>query len=261
MASATIEQQFVHAEGAPHECVYLPHQIAKLSYVYPRMPISETQMDLQLAKGQRRSGPFLYWMNCQSCKACEPTRVLVDEFRWTTSMRRVLKRAAAHVRCEFGPAQLDTQHVDLYNLHRLQRGLGDEGSIAGIMEYREFLIESCCTTMEQRYFIDDNMIGATIVDVGRESMSAVYTFFDPAQSRFSIGTYAVLKLIEHATKQKMRYVYLGLYVAQNAHLKYKARFAPQERLIQGRWIRFEEPSEEWQGSVQNKTLHSREPGS
>jgi arginine-tRNA-protein transferase len=33
-------------------------------------------------------------------------------------------------------------------------------------------------------------------------------------------------------------VYLGLYVAENAHLRYKAGFLPHERRIDGEWRRF-----------------------
>ena len=70
-------------------------------------------------------------------------------------------------------------------------------------------------------------------------MSAVYNFFDPQYSRLSIGTYSILKQIEFAQKTNRQFVYLGLYVQQNQHLNYKARFTPQERLIDGRWVAFE----------------------
>ena len=41
----------------------------------------------------------------------------------------------------------------------------------------------------------------------------------------------------------LRYLYLGLYVADCRHLAYKARFLPHERLIQGEWRRFDRPAE------------------
>ena len=35
-----------------------------------------------------------------------------------------------------------------------------------------------------------------------------------------------------------RHLYLGLYIADNVHMSYKSRFQPNERLIDGRWVRF-----------------------
>ena len=35
-----------------------------------------------------------------------------------------------------------------------------------------------------------------------------------------------------------KYVYLGMYVAENRHLNYKARFMPQERFVNGCWVKY-----------------------
>ena len=78
----------------------------------------------------------------------------------------------------------------------------------------------------------------SIVDIGRTSTSAVYTHFDPRASRYSLGTYAILRQIEWARENGRQYVYLGMFVADNQHLNYKARFLPQQRLIEGRWYEF-----------------------
>ena len=81
----------------------------------------------------------------------------------------------------------------------------------------------------------DRLISISVIDVGQQSLSAVYTHFDPDFSRFSPGTYAILKQIQHARETGRAFVYLGMYVAQNQHLNYKARFVPQERFIRGNW--------------------------
>jgi arginine-tRNA-protein transferase len=241
--------QFLEAMGAPHACVYLPEQTARLAYIYPRQQLSEQQLDSQLGQGQRRSGPFLYFVNCPACRACQPTRVIVDEFQLTTSLKRVKSRGDAAIALSVGTARVDAQRVDLYNLHRLQRKLGDESSLAASEDYREFLIESCCDTREFSYYVNGILVGCTIADIGQDSLSAVYTYFDPSYSRLSIGTYAVLKLLEYAKEHDMKYVYLGLYVASNAHLRYKSRFTVQERLVNGQWVRFAQPSNDWAGAI------------
>ncbi len=238
------EAQLIEALGTAHPCVYLPGRTARLSYLYPRNILPPEQLDRQLAKGQRRSGPYLYYMSCLACRACEPTRVIVPEFRWTRSITRVEKRGDRQIRCEFNHALCDDRRVELYNLHKSQRHLGD-GDETTPTEYKEFLTDSRCDTRELAYYDQEKLIGCTVIDVGQVSMSAVYTFFDPAYSHWSIGTYAVLKLIRLAEQLKMMYVYLGLYVAENQHLRYKARFAVQERLVKGEWVRFQEASTDW----------------
>ncbi len=243
--SSKSEPQMIEAMGSEHQCVYLPDRLARLSYLYPRHGLTANQLDDQLAKGQRRSGPYLYYINCVACRACEPTRVLVDQFKWTRSLRRVETRGDKKINWQIGTARVEPSRVELYNLHRDERQLGERDEAATDHDYRDFLVETCCQTKEVRYFDGDHLIGITIVDVGIESLSAVYTYFDPQYEPWSIGTYAVLKLLRIAESVKMRYVYLGLFVADNPHLRYKSRFVPQERLIDGNWSRFDEPSIDW----------------
>jgi len=80
-----------------------------------------------------------------------------------------------------------------------------------------------------------------VADRGSEALSAVYCAFAPDFPGISLGTYCILKQIEACKAWGLRYLYLGLYVAECRHLAYKARFLPHERLIQGEWRRFDRP--------------------
>ena len=51
----------------------------------------------------------------------------------------------------------------------------------------------------------------------------------------SLGTYAVLWLIERARSLGLPYVYLGYWVPESRKMAYKARFKPSEILISGTW--------------------------
>jgi arginine-tRNA-protein transferase len=37
----------------------------------------------------------------------------------------------------------------------------------------------------------------------------------------------------------MRYLYLGLYIAESRAMAYKARYRPHQRLQDGRWVDYE----------------------
>ena len=98
-----------------------------------------------------------------------------------------------------------------------------------------FLADSCCDTQELAIWLNDELVAVSIVDTGLMSFSAVYTHFDPHAMKYSLGTYALLRQIEYAIETGRKYLYLGMYVSENRHLNYKARFQPQQRLIDGRW--------------------------
>jgi arginine-tRNA-protein transferase len=85
-------------------------------------------------------------------------------------------------------------------------------------------------------FRDRRLIAVSIVDLGDTSTSAVYTFFDPTEHRYSPGTFAILRQIKWAEQTGREFVYLGMYVAANRHLNYKSRFGPQQRFIDGSWV-------------------------
>jgi leucyl-tRNA---protein transferase len=222
-----------------HACSYLPGRMATLPLIFPARTISGPEFDHMLAHGMRRSGFFAYYTACGTCSACEPTRLDVHKFRWTDSWRRIVNRGDRLLQMEYGPPKLDDERLRLFNLHRSTRGLGQGDDAYRESDYEGFLVDSCCeSTLELRFHYQGSLIALSLVDLGEASLSAVYTYFDPEHSKWSLGSYAVLKLIQLAQHTERRYVYLGLFVADNRHLSYKARFLPNERFIDGQWVEF-----------------------
>jgi arginine-tRNA-protein transferase len=82
---------------------------------------------------------------------------------------------------------------------------------------------------------DDRLVGACLADRLGDGMSAVYSFFAPELAKRSLGTYAILWLIERARSQDLPYVYLGYWVPESRKMAYKARFRPSEILTGGTW--------------------------
>ena len=150
-------------------------------------------------------------------------------------MRRVLRRGDRELTVRWADPIVDQTRIDLFNSHRNGQDLGRDDHPVDAASYHSFLVDSCCHTRELSIRLDGRLIGIAIVDIGQTSLSAVYTHFHPDASRYSIGTYAILKQIEYATERNMQWVYLGMYVADNPHLNYKSRFTPQQRLIAGTW--------------------------
>ena len=218
-------------------CPYLEDHNSILPLYLPMGPVDGPTFDQALERGARRTGPYLYVTNCPSCQACESIRLEIAKFSSRRRHKRVIKKCSDRVTVEIGTPIADQQRVDLYNRHKVQRDLGS--SLVDLEEYEGFLVSSCCQTLEFRYLVEGKLIGIAIADLGKESLSAVYCYFDPDYSDLNIGTYSVLKHIEYCRNYDIRFLYLGFYIADCSHMNYKANYLPHQRLIDGQWITFE----------------------
>jgi arginine-tRNA-protein transferase len=81
----------------------------------------------------------------------------------------------------------------------------------------------------------DRLVSACLGDKLADGLSAVYSFFAPGMEKRSLGTYAILWLIERARTLRLPYVYLGYWVPESRKMAYKARFRPSEVLVSGTW--------------------------
>ncbi len=235
-----------------HPCVYRPSQLARMPLLYPTRRLTGEELDEQLAMGRRRSGAFVYYTACPTCTSCEPTRLEVQGYRLSRSMKRVLKEGDRELAIRVGPPCGDPLRLELFNLHRQQRNLAASSEAYSHEDFHGFLVESCCESYELSFWNGEKLVACSVVDCGLQSVSAVYTFFDPAYLRLSPGTYSILKQIEWAASRGKRYFYLGMFVADNQHLRYKARFAPQERYLNGAWVAFNEPLGDWSSMIDPK---------
>jgi leucyl-tRNA---protein transferase len=219
-------------------CPYLPAHTARLPLRLPCRRLRRGEVDARLAAGDRRQGFVLYRTACPDCRACEPIRIDVGKFAPTRSHRRTLRRGDAELHVTVAKPEVDARRVEIYNLHKSGRGLGDGHHALDADGYRDFLVNTCCESFEIGFSRRDQLVGVAVVDRGQVALSAVYCCYDPAEARIGIGTYSILKQIGMCREFGIRYLYLGLYIAQCRAMAYKARFCPHERLIDGSWQQF-----------------------
>lgn len=204
----------------------------------PEGNLDGAQFDRLLAAGYRRSGWYFYRTQCPVCCACEPLRLDVESFVETRSMRRVRRLGDQHMQMQVAPPELDNDRLRVFNAHRFGRDLARGEEPTDAYDYSSFLLNSTCPVLELSFWKDGELVAISITDVAQQSLSAVYCFFDPKFSWLSPGTYAILNQITLARKVNFKWLYLGMYVATNPHLRYKSRFGPNERLVDGRWLPF-----------------------
>ncbi len=219
-------------------CPYLEGRVARMPLYRQLHRLTLEQADARFANAERRVGSCLYRTACPTCQACEGIRLPVEDFRPSKSQRRVLKRWGDRGRIEVGPVTFTHEKLALFNRHKQERGLvSDEDGEMTPLGYVSWLVQSCVLTVEMRYYFEDVLVGIGILDLGRESASSVYFYFDPDQSALSPGVFSALKEIELCQQTGRRYLYLGLYVEDCRHLSYKAQYRPHERLVDGDWRR------------------------
>lgn len=218
-------------------CPYLPGQVARLPMRLPVRGLRASEFSSRLEAGDRRQGLLLYRPACPMCRACIAVRLDINDFQPSRTQRRVYRRGEEMIETRLGRPRLSRDRVDLYNRHKLERGLLTNDGLIRPEDYEEFLIDSCAETFELSYYLDERLIGIAIVDRAADALSAVYCYFDPREGKLSPGTYSILKQVELCRRWGLRYLYLGLYVEDCIALNYKSNFHPQERLIDGEWVK------------------------
>ena len=224
------------------KCPYLEGQIARMPLRIPSRTITLEEADRRLEKGHRRTGEFIYQTQCPACNACQPIRIPISGYSFSSNQKRVLSRGDRKFRNEFSELAVDPQRVALFNKHRTQRGLAGEEAEISIDEYAWGFVRSCFLSFEITYWLENRLVCLAVCDLGKKSLSAVYTFYDPDLAEESLGTYSILKQIEYCQNFNLDHLYLGYYVADCKSMAYKQRFLPHQKLIDGQWLEFRKPS-------------------
>lgn len=217
-----------------HACSYLDDKSARTAFVHPSFPLTVTIYSQLIAQGFRRSGDDVYTPNCLTCRECVPVRIPVDQFTPNRRQKRCLKRNR-HTETVIKPAAFDPQHYNLYLRYQHHRHAGGSMADSSPEDYIRFLGSNWCNTLFVELKIEQKLAGVAIVDLLDNALSAVYTFFDPDLSGYSLGTYSVLWQIEHARQLGLDYVYLGYWIKDCGKMNYKNQYQPLYGFIDQQW--------------------------
>lgn len=218
------------------QCGYLDAQQERLLVAVTdgNPPMSAALYEHLLSHGFRRSRNDVYRPYCRFCQACESLRVLADEFVHSRNQRRVISK-------------------NRYLTRKLVTAPGEDYAalFCDFIEQRhkdgamyppdpDSFWQWCACDWMQTQFVewrdrDDQLVMVSVIDNLPNALSAMYTFFDAALAKRSLGTYSILQLIELCQQQNKAYLYLGYQIDACNKMNYKARFTPNERLIGNQW--------------------------
>jgi arginine-tRNA-protein transferase len=217
----------------PHACGYYAERTAQNLVIDPAAPQLDRLYGPALERGFRRAGGHLYFPHCPECRACTPCRIDALHFEADRSQRRCLKRNAdlAVTECQAG---YNTERHALYERYLRQRHPGGGMDEADASDFRRFLTAPWSPTVFLEFRLRGRLLGVAVTDICRSGLSAVYTFYEPAEAARGLGTWAILQQVELARRRNLPWVYLGFWIEGHPKMDYKRRFKPlQLRTAEG----------------------------
>jgi len=225
----------------PTPCPYLPNRTEQQLFAELAGPQADETFQLLSRSGFRRTQHIIYRPACPSCNACLPVRIVLSEFRFGTTWRRVLRKNAG-VKVEDVGMRVSDEQFELFR--RYLRSRHEDGEMAKMSrtEFDKMILASPVDTAIIE-FRDPNsrLIACCFADRLEHGLSAVYTAFDPSLHHRSLGSFTVLWMIQHAQALKLDYLYLGFWIDGSPKMAYKSRFHPLEAFGTHGWNRLTSP--------------------
>ena len=193
--------------------------------------------------GFRRVENWVYKPVCPQCKACLPWRVDAARFTPGRNLSRI-RKANADLKRSIVPIRPTNEQYQLFLSYI--RGRHGDGQMAnmGRDDFITMIENSPIESFLVNYRDEDGrLVGCVLTDVQDDGLSAVYSFFDPAESARSLGTYMILDLLDFTVSRGSPWLYLGYYVSGSQKMMYKSRFQPAEVYVDGGWKPYSEDAD------------------
>ena len=194
-----------------------------------------------IERGFRRFGKMYFRPICTDCNECQSIKIDVENFKFSKSQRRVLKKAS-HFKSYIQTPSLSQEHINLFEKYHafMKEKKGWEHEQTTIEHYYgSFVSGHENYGYEVLYYDDDKLIGVDLIDILPDGISSIYFYYDPDYLSYSLGKLSLLLQIKFAIETKKRWIYLGYYVEDCDSLSYKSDYKPYVTL-QGRPNEYEE---------------------
>lgn len=194
-------------------------------------------MDELWAEGWRHFGEIFFryrrWRHDGRECTVTPLRVDLARFELSRSQRRVLARNR-DLAVEVRPTELDAELWRMFTAHRRRFRADVPDSLHNFLSHRPADVP--CRNETLRVYAGSRLVAAHFLDIGLEATSAVYSMFDPAESRRSLGIYTILTAAELSRRTGRRHFYPGYATREPSPYDYKKGLSGLEEYDwRGRW--------------------------
>lgn len=181
-----------------------------------------------IERGFRRFGKMFFRPICTDCDECQSIKVDVDNFTYSKSMKRVIKKGS-HFKSYIRKPTLTHEHLDLFDkYHKFmkdKKGWDYQKTTAN--NYHSSFVDGHNEFgYEVLYFDDNKLIGVDLVDVLEDGLSSIYFYYDPDYMEYSLGKLSLYNQINFAKSRNKKWIYLGYYVEECPSLSYKSHYKP-----------------------------------
>ncbi|THH38917.1 arginyltransferase [Aliishimia ponticola] len=228
---------------APQPCPYLEGRMERKLFTALQGANAQRLNDSLSQQGFRRSQNVLYRPSCADCSACLSARIDVSRFKPGKSQRRTIRRNAHLERRATSPWATEDQY-ELFRAYLDSRHASGGMADMDVFEFAAMIEETPIRSRVVEYtdLESGDLTAVSLTDVLSDGLSMVYSFYDPAKTDASLGTYMILDHIEIAQEAQLPYVYLGYWVPGSAKMGYKSRFSGLEIYLGGTWQRLDDPA-------------------
>lgn len=220
----------------PQPCPYLSGQIEQK--IFTRLT-EKKEDDFFISSalnlnGFRRSQSMLYRPACPACMACVPVRIHVPRFAPQARLRRIARKNADLHTAILSPSE----GVDLFSLfqrYQYARHTESDMSHMNLSDYEAMLKEGGENAMLLTLREKNEVKAVLLADILQNGTSAIYSFFDPTETKRSLGTELIMRLVAHTASLGLSHVYLGYWIKECRKMAYKGGFPALERLGPHGW--------------------------
>jgi len=221
-------------ETVVDDCPYLEDQKSASILVDPDHQIDGALFTMLSRSGFRRSGDMLYSPKCPSCRACVSVRIPVTRFKASRGQKRVWRKNL-DLTVTVEDVRFEDEHFAMYLKYQEHRHPESSMYDDDPEKYIGFIDSYFSRSKFLCIRLGDKLIGVSVLDQFEGGLSAVYTFFDPAYSNRSIGTFAILYMVKLSRLRDIPFVYLGYWIDGSQKMDYKRQFKPLQGYLDRQW--------------------------
>jgi len=209
------------------KCSYLDAKEQTMHYKIIQKCSTQANQEL-IERGYRRFGKMFFRPICEGCDECKSIKIDVDNYTFSKSARRIMKKANIFHSYVQKPT-LSQEHLevfDKYHRHMQIKKGWDFNETSAQHYYSSFVDGYEDFGYEILYFHEEKLVAVDLIDILDEGVSSIYFYYDPDYASYSLGKLSLYNQIKYAKNANKRWIYLGYYVKDCPSLSYKAEYKP-----------------------------------